>query len=52
MARLAYDGAATPIVVTSDPTFILLILGIVMVIISVNGALGPASFLILISKKV
>lgn len=41
IARLAYDGAATPIVVTSDPPFFLLILGIVMVIISINGALGP-----------
>ena len=40
IARLAYDGAATPIVVTSDPPFFLLILGIVMVIISINGALG------------
>ena len=27
--------------VTSDPPFFLLILGIVMVIISINGALGP-----------
>ena len=40
IARLAFDGVSNPIVITSDPTFTLLILGIVIVLISVNGALG------------